>query len=61
MSVTLSDLESCVSVLLTGGGVSFSIVLFEGCARALRVSSVWMCFVKFMLSGSGGRDSSMSV
>ena len=60
-SVTRSDLGSCFSVLLICGGVSFSIVLCVGCASALRVSSVWMCFVEFAGSAIGGRDSSMSV
>ena len=60
-SVTLSDLGSCFPVLLICGGVSFSIVLCVGCARALRVSSVWMCYVEFAGSAIGGRDSNMSV
>ena len=42
-------------MLLICGGVLFSIV-FVGCASALRVSSVWMCFVEFAGSVIGGRE-----
>ena len=42
---TLSDLESCVSVLLMlGGGVS-SILLFGRLLSACLVRCVWMCFL----------------